>query len=751
MNLPPRPFPRRRSTLSLAGLLALVSASAFPVRAQTAPAPRPAGDAPVELAPFSVVADPTGYQVSTSTTGTRLNTALKDVPQSLTILTKDFLEDTGATTLEDAVTFVANVQPRQNLADGLLIRGLQTTRKYYNNYLVPGFVAGLANVSRIEILKGPASAIYGRGELGGVVNYVSLQPTAQPRRTLRLSAGSYDRYEAKVDATGPVPGVRGLSYRLSGNYLEAGEVIDFARTQQHGIFPSLKYQLGRATEIAYDGVFFRGLSPGNEGTPFLSSRTAGGPAGMPEVFAPRSLNTSGSANGNSWDRREFDVRMHFVTVTHAFGRGLFLRQGFADYDREQQIAKVAVSNIMRRVPATGEIFLARAPNRTRERETGRIAQGDVALKLHLPRPSLLASHHETLAGYEYQKSDRDNQRWPGTLGDLSVYAPNYSLAVTERAQDTDTTNQRTAYGYFAHHVSKFARDRIQLSASVRWDDENTEARNLRTNGRSQTDPKSTRAPRYGAAVRVLDPLTVYALRSEQSDPVMSTRVWTGLPGTHPRFDERFSSQVIGRIDEAGFKGEFFDRKLSVTFSYFKMFRDGLTRPSVLTPQEYALLGIPFGAAGYGRNLLVKGEESRGWELEWFGQVTQRLAIFGGYGDLRTEAETNGVRGPTRGVPEFKLTTFAKYDFRSAQRTGWEARLGVAAIGPQYANQNTDLGARHGTSVRYDLGATYDWKKYSLSLQVKNLTDTTQVISAVAVGSNRLAAPREFLVSGVMRF
>ena len=173
--------------------------------------------------------------------------------------------------------------------------------------------------------------------------------------------------------------------------------------------------------------------------------------------------------------------------------------------------------------------------------------------------------------------------------------------------------------------------------------------------------------------------------------------------------------------------------------------------SALTPAEYAFLGVPLGTAGYNRNLLVLGEESKGFEFEWFGQLTPRLAIFGGYGNLKTEAETLSVRGPTRGIPEFKLTSFLKYDLRERGRGGWDLRLGAAVLGPQYANQNTELGARHKTSVRLDTGATYDFaKKYSASFQIKNLTDATQVISAVAPGSNRLAAPRELWMTFSVR-
>jgi iron complex outermembrane receptor protein len=609
----------------------------------------------------------------------------------------------------------------------------------------------MANVSRIEVMKGPASAIYGRGELGGVINYVPLRPMARAAGSARVTAGAYHRIETKVDMTGPVPGVKGLNYRVTGNYLDADDVIKFAETRQYSVNPSLAYRLGRNTELSYDGVFFHGHTPSHEGTPFLTSKFAGAPANMPEVFAPRSLNTSGAA-GNGWDDRDEDVDLHFFSATHSFRDLLYFRQGVALYDRRQEQRKMQIANLMTRT-AAGDIILSRSANHTIQREDGLVAQGDIALKLKLFESNRwLASAHETLVGYEYLEADVSNQRWPATIGPLNVYAPDYNQVVTERAtRDQHGENTRETYGYFAHHVSKFLRDRLQLSVSWRWDDEKTEARNLLTNGRSETAPKSTDAPRWGVAVRPIPSVTVYGLHSEQSDPQVTTRTWSGLAGTHPRFEDRFTSQVIGDIDEVGLKTELFDSRLTLTFAYFTMIRDGLIRPQNLTPEEYEMLGLPRGAAGYAHNVLVMGEKSRGYEFEWFGQVTPRLSIFGGYGRLETDAEASGRRGPTRGVPAYKLTTFAKYDFRGQRRNGFEARLGVAVLGPQYANTSTDLGGKHETSTRIDAGTTYRHNNFDFSVQLKNITDEIQVISAVAPGSNRLASPRELLFTVATRW
>jgi outer membrane receptor protein involved in Fe transport len=729
--------------------LALVWAASPAVHAQQAPAPASSPESRkdvVIMAPFAVEEDPAGYQMLRSTTGTRLNTDLRDVPQSLSILPKDFLDDTMSASLADALTYVPNVQPRQNVPDGVKIRGIRTTRKYYNNYLVPGFVAGLANVARVEILKGPASAIYGRGELGGVVNHVSLQPSDERRTTLRLTGASQGRYEAKIDTTGPVPLGRGFSYRLSANYLEADSYADFAKTRQYGFFPSVKWQITRNTTATYDGIFFKGLTPGNEGTPFLTSFHDGSPPNMPEVFAPRSLNTSGSRNGNEWDRDHFDANVHFASITHSFGSFLYLRQGATVYERRRDIWKMAISNIMRRNAATGVISLARAATHTDGTEEGTILQGDVIAKYSLLRNSFLASRHETLAGYEYTDTENRSQRFPGTIGDLVVYAPDYSQTVTVRAMDQNTTSSGNTYGYFVHHVSRFWNDRLQFSVSKRWDDAKSSSTNLLRNTSSRTNPKSTSAPRYGVSFRATEWVTAYALRSEQEDPVTTLAVWSGLPGGHPEADQRFTNQVTGTINEGGLKFELFKRRLSLTFAYFEMIRDGFIRSSNLTAAEYQMLGLPLGQAGISRNVVVQGETSKGFEVEWAGLLTPKLSVFGGYGRMDAEGESRGVRAPTRGNPDYKLTTFVKYDLRNRNHRGFQVKGGVSALGPQYSNQFTEIATKHKATQRYDAGATYSWDRYTIDVLVKNVFDELQVINAIAPGSNLLAPPRELWVS-----
>jgi hypothetical protein len=124
----------------------------------------------------------------------------------------------------------------------------------------------------------------------------------------------------------------------------------------------------------------------------------------------------------------------------------------------------------------------------------------------------------------------------------------------------------------------------------------------------------------------------------------------------------------------------------------------------------------------------------------------RLSIYGGYGQMEAEGESRGVRSPTRGNPDYKLTTFLKYDLRNRNLRGFQIKGGVSVLGPQYSNQFTDIATKHAATQRYDVGGTYSWDRYTVDVLVKNVFDELQVVNAIAPGSNLLAPPRELWVS-----
>ncbi|MEH2180272.1 TonB-dependent receptor plug domain-containing protein [Nostoc sp.] len=155
---------------------------------------------PIEL---EVTAPPdTGYKVPNTSVGTRTDTLIRDIPQSVQVIPRQLIEDQQALRPIDALRNVGVIQAGlpSRVRDVFTIRGFQTTNILRNglpepvsNLTNPGG-GDLTNLERIEVLRGPAAVLYGQGSPGGTVNYVTKQPLSEPYYNVEFTSGSYDFY-----------------------------------------------------------------------------------------------------------------------------------------------------------------------------------------------------------------------------------------------------------------------------------------------------------------------------------------------------------------------------------------------------------------------------------------------------------------------------------------------------------------------------------------------------------------------------
>ncbi len=221
------PTTRRQQSIGLI-LLLLVAFDAPVAPAQEKPIPLPG--VTVE-APYGRPAVP-----SSATTGTKTDTPLKDIPASIQVVPKEVLADQGAYSLDAVTRNVSGVAQSSSSNYGFfnnyLIRGLN--QKFLRDGLIDGpqingYARTLTDVERIEVLKGPGSALYGSGEPGGIVNLISKQPLEKPLYSLYGSGGSFGTHREAVDLGGPL-GVKHLLYRFNGAYYHSDGFRDLSNT-----------------------------------------------------------------------------------------------------------------------------------------------------------------------------------------------------------------------------------------------------------------------------------------------------------------------------------------------------------------------------------------------------------------------------------------------------------------------------------------------------------------------------------------
>ncbi|HVU34435.1 MAG TPA: TonB-dependent receptor plug domain-containing protein [Opitutaceae bacterium] len=285
-------LPARLLALVLLGGGALASAQSIPSTTPPAEASAASDDAVITLNPFQVTTSKDkGYKATNATSGTRLDTAIKDLPMPIEVITKDFIRDIGADSGRDSLRYSAGVQlqsqndyrptpnpglstvfsnaggvnnPQGMTADQsdsvFVIRGFLT-----ENTLRDGFrrtvTMDSADIDRIEVVRGPAALLYGTGNFGGVVDYIQKRPEDLAKNRAELAVGSYGYLRFTGDSTGPV--VRGtgaqskFAYRLNFALQQNHDVTQFYSNDKAFVAPMFVYRPWAGTEITLDTEFGR--------------------------------------------------------------------------------------------------------------------------------------------------------------------------------------------------------------------------------------------------------------------------------------------------------------------------------------------------------------------------------------------------------------------------------------------------------------------------------------------------------------
>jgi iron complex outermembrane recepter protein len=209
------------------------------------------------------VSEDGGFVGADTATGTKTDTALIEVPQSISVITGAELRARNVQTLDQALGYTPGVSPsiygQDNRFDWITIRGFQA-QSYglfrdglrWQSSDTTGRVEPF-DLEQIDILKGPSSVLYGQGEPGGVINMVSKRPRSQPLHDIEFDAGSYNRRQGRLDFSGPlVPGGK-LLYRVVGLDRNSGTQVDFIPDNRRYVAPSLTWALGNQTAITFLG------------------------------------------------------------------------------------------------------------------------------------------------------------------------------------------------------------------------------------------------------------------------------------------------------------------------------------------------------------------------------------------------------------------------------------------------------------------------------------------------------------------
>lgn len=264
------------------------------------------------------------YTRSNASTATKSSMAIMQTPISTQVVPRAVIKDQQAVQIEDAVKNVSGVFPGftfGGLAEEFMIRGFNTGFvSYRDGFLFPAARLSLANIERVEVVKGAAANLYGRIEPGGMINLITKRPQAQSYYSLNQQFGSYGQYQTLADATGSLNKDPTLLYRINFEYLNRDSFRDFGFHERAFVAPSLTWKIAPKTQFDLDFMYSNEKFMEDYGVVAVGNRPA-------DVPRSRFL-------GEPTDRSNLKLYNTVATLTHALNDNWQVRARFNHLRRD---------------------------------------------------------------------------------------------------------------------------------------------------------------------------------------------------------------------------------------------------------------------------------------------------------------------------------------------------------------------------------------------------------------------------------
>ncbi|PCK89142.1 TonB-dependent siderophore receptor [Pseudomonas viridiflava] len=627
-----------------------------------------------------------GYRATRSVSATRTDTSLHETPQSISVVTREAVEDIGATRLQDALDYAGGVGRANNFGgQGLTtftVRGFTTGEFYRNGFPINRGYPNMPDantIERLEVLRGPAATLYGRGDPGGTFNVVSKQPLAERSVTLGSQLNDQGMKRGTLDASGPLDDDGRFAYRL--NVVgEGGDTFrDHVETERYGVTPVLSWQVDDATRITFEGDFMRNNAPLDRGLTRYPAQTR--TASRDTFFGEKDVGKL--HNDNNMAQIRFD---HDLNADWKLGGGIQMLDGSLKGDAIEANGLAADGRTL------GRNFNYRKLEWT-DRDvqlnvTGHFATG--------------AFDHTLLAGVEYEDYDYKSiiRRSSGAVNayTIDIFDPVYGQArpALTRTTTNDKENLKTYAAFVQDQVA--LTERMKLLAGVRFERFEHDYDTFGV-GVPFTNSDNAVTPRLGLTYDLNDTVAVYANTARSFKPN------TGAS----RLGGGFKAEE-GKSYEVGVKWEALDRQLSVDAALYQ-----IEKQNVLTTDP---VDSTFSVAA--------GEvRSRGLDLNVVGNLTPEWRVMGSYAYIDAEVtKDNTLRSGTRllNIPEQTFSLLNVYEFQDGAMRG----LGLGAGGryvDQRAGQTANTAFSMDSYTVFDLLAFYKVNEHvKLNLDVKNVFD-----------------------------
>ena len=658
------------------------------------------------------ITDIAAYGIDSISTATKTLTPLRDIPQSISVVSKEQIRDQAMSSITDVVAYVPGVTSHQgeNNRDQIVIRGNNTSADFFLNGVRDDvqYYRDLYNVERVEALKGPNSMLFGRGGGGGVINRVSKEAGFSALREFTFQGGSFGARRFTTDLDQPIN--NRLALRLNGLYENSGSFRNGVDLERYGVNPTATIVVGPKTAVKLSYEYFHDGRVADRGIPSFHGR----PLDVPiETFFGNSNNS----------RVRAGVNLAAANVDHQVGRfNIRNRTMFGDYDRFYQ------NYVPGAVSADKSLATITAYNNATKRRN-LFNQTDATFTA-----STSKIRHNFLAGAEVGRQNTDNFRQSGFFNNTAtsvlvpVSDPTVEVPVTFRQNATDANNHVKTNLGATYVQDQIAINRyLQVVTGVRFDYFDLHFHNNRNNQDLRRIDRLV-SPRAGVIVKPVTALSIYTNYSVAYLPSSGDQFSSLTAITQQVKPEKFSNYELGAKWDVR-------RNLSLTTAIYRQDR---TNTRATDPNDPA------------RILQTGSQRTNGYELGLNGSITSRWTVAGGYAyqdAFITSATISAPKGAQVGlVPHHSFSLWNSYKVHPRLGLG----LGVVHRSDMFAafDNKVVLPGYTRADAAVFFSITERWR---LQANIQNLFDTQYYLNADGNNNISPGVPRGARVALIARF
>lgn len=586
------------------------------------------------------------YSVPPTVTAIKGGTSLLVTPQAISIVPQSLLQDQRVRRLEDALRNVAGITPGGYYADWdyYRIRGFDSSFTTYWDGLPGdnGKNVEMFGAERVDVVKGPASALYGQGPLGGMVNVVSKRPLPETFLDTEFTGGSYGFYEPSVDMGTALNADKTVYGRLTAVYRDQESFVDYVHKHRFFIAPALTWEISPDTTLTFLSQFVYDWD--QLAMPLPAQGTV-----LPNINGEIPISRYvGEPDSNKVE--QWRARIGYE-LNHQFNDTLSLRQNFSYSRLGQDWTDIMYPAVL----DPNQRTLYRYPYGY-QAQLDRFAV-DTALTAKFETGSL---QHHLMGGVDFLLNNTESTseqinyaNFPADYPALDLYNPVYGTPLPAYATSTTSTSKSDQTGLYVQNQVKLNEKWI-LTAGGRFDWTS-----------SGNNSQTAAVPRAGLAYEFTPGATVYANYSQSFNPQWFSTDAAGNP-VDPETGENF---------ELGLKTSLMEGRLQTLLAIYHLTRQNVATADLSTPNP--------------NDSIASGEQrSRGLELEAAYELAPGWNLTGAYSYIDakiTEDNTLPVGSRLQGVAEHNFSAWMKYTLQYGKLKG----LGFGLGGRYYTDQEGD--------------------------------------------------------------